>query len=89
MILMLLYKSFNDEKPLEGRSDSSEATLLLKNNLLLPKVLQDKHLEDFRASDQLKLPKTLLSNLLRKTKTSERIPYPKTVAEQVQSTKGF
>ncbi|KAD4585159.1 hypothetical protein E3N88_22760 [Mikania micrantha] len=79
-----------------GRSYSSEATLLPKDNLILPKVVQDycfgrstlRRFQKFRASEYQMLLKTLLSNFLRKTKTSEEIPSSKTVAEHFQSTKG-
>ncbi|KAD6455036.1 hypothetical protein E3N88_09742 [Mikania micrantha] len=55
--------------PSEGRSDSSEAALLPKDNLFLPKVLQDncfgritgiKSSEDLKASKDIKLPRNLL-----------------------------
>ncbi|KAD5317295.1 hypothetical protein E3N88_17241 [Mikania micrantha] len=89
------YKGRKEEHPSEGRSYSSEATLLPKDNLTLPKVVQDncfgrsilRRFQKFRASEYQMLLKTLLSNFLRKTKTSEEIPSSKTVAEHFQSTK--
>ncbi|KAD6454748.1 hypothetical protein E3N88_09454 [Mikania micrantha] len=59
-------------EPSEGRSDSSEAALLPKDNLFLPKVIQDncfgritlkgvKASDDLKASKDYKLPKNLPS----------------------------
>ncbi|KAD3640568.1 hypothetical protein E3N88_29791 [Mikania micrantha] len=81
---------------MRGGSYSSEATLLSKDNLILPKVVQDycfrrstlRRFQKFRASEYQMLLKTFFSNFLRKTKTSEEIPLTKTVAAYSHSTKG-
>ncbi|KAD0488155.1 hypothetical protein E3N88_44187 [Mikania micrantha] len=65
----------------EGRSDSSEAALLPKDNLFLPKVIQDncfgritlkgiKASEDLKASEDKKLPR----NLLLHQRQRQRLP---------------
>ncbi|KAD0273877.1 hypothetical protein E3N88_44525 [Mikania micrantha] len=64
-----------------------EGVMLPKDNLLLPKTIQDKLLRKAKHLEDLKLPKTLLSILL-----VQRLPMlillTKTVADYLYGTKG-